>query len=90
MRIDLTQSINATPEAVWPWLTEPELMKEWMTGFVNSVATNEVEGVGATWKMSIQEGRRVSEYDGEITAYDPPNHIDLALAPQRQGAVEQA
>jgi carbon monoxide dehydrogenase subunit G len=36
---------------------------------------SEPRGVGSTFRMRIQEGRKAADYDGEVTAYDPPRHL---------------
>jgi carbon monoxide dehydrogenase subunit G len=67
--------VNCSPGHLWPFLHEPEKQKLWMKGLQANVATNDVKGVGHTFRMTIKEGRRTGDYDGEVTAYDEPRHL---------------
>jgi carbon monoxide dehydrogenase subunit G len=74
MRIAKTVEIACAPEQLWPFLDEPEKQKLWMKGLLES-EHNGPRGVGSTFRMKIQEGRKAAEYQGEVTAYDPPRHL---------------
>ena len=73
--------IAAPAESVWPWLTEEARIKQWMIGVQEDKPTSEgPPGVGSTFRMKIKEGGRVSEYDGEITAWSPPTHLGIRMS----------
>ena len=74
MRIAKTVEIACAPEQLWPFLDEPEKQKRWMKGLLANEQTGP-RGVGSTFRMTIQEGRKAAEYQGEVTAYDPPRHL---------------
>ena len=70
--------IDCTPEQLWPWLEEPDKQKQWMKGLLENVSTSqEPTRVGSTFRMTIQEGRRVAEYEGEVTNYDLHRHLGI-------------
>ena len=70
--------IDCTPEQLWPWLEEPDKQKQWMKGLLENVSTSEEPTrVGSTFRMTIQEGRRVAEYEGEVTNYDLHRHLGI-------------
>ena len=73
MRYTANNEIDCTPEQLWPWLAETERMKQWMKGLEEIVpdAPGPVRS-GATFRMRIREGRKVTEYGEELLAYEPP------------------
>jgi carbon monoxide dehydrogenase subunit G len=80
MRIERVTEIACTPERLWPFLHEPEKQKLWMKGLLENTPTGEGSGgPGSTFRMKIKEGGRVAEYDGEVTAIDPPRHLAVRI-----------
>ncbi len=78
MQTRYTVLIDSPPEQLWRWLEEPDRQKQWMKGLLENVSTSEgPTRVGSTFHLTIQEGRRVAEYDGEITNYDPYRHLGV-------------
>lgn len=76
-----SQEFAAPPSTIWPWLVEPERIRQWMDGVVDDRPTSEGPlGVGSTFEMDIKEGRRISTYQGEIKAYEPPRRLGLRMA----------
>lgn len=72
--------IECTPGQLWPWLEEPDRQKQWMKGLLDHVRTSEKPlGVGSTFRLTIQEGRRAAVYEGEITNYDPHRRLSVKL-----------
>ena len=70
--------IDCTPEQLWPWLEEPDKQKQWMKGLLENVSTSEEPTrVGSTFRMTIQEGRRVVEYEGEVTNFDRNRRLSI-------------
>jgi len=77
MRTEYTTTIACPPERLWTFLEEPELQKQWMKGLLANEPTSGHRTVGSTFRLKIQEGRRVAEYDGEVTARDQPRHLGI-------------
>ena len=67
--------IDASPEAVFDLLADNTRRGEWAEGMETFDYTSDFDPddpVGTTFTQRIREGGRVTEYHGEITAYDPP------------------
>ena len=80
METTYTVLIDCTPEQLWPWIEEPDKQKQWMKGLLENVDMSDgPTRVGSTFRMTIQEGRRVAEYTGEITNYDPHRRLGVRL-----------
>ncbi len=62
--------IAAAPEAVFPWLVEPERIARWVGGVVECRA---VEG-GGVHRVIEQAGRRI-EIDSQVTESRPPRRL---------------
>lgn len=76
MRVTFAQECDCTPERLWRCIEEPELQKQWMKGLLDNHLTSAgPRGVGSTFRMKIQEGRKAADYDGKVTAYDRPWHM---------------
>ena len=67
--------IAAAPEAVFPWLVEPERIARWIGGTVECRA---VEG-GGVHQVVEQAGRRI-EIDSQVTESRPPRHLVVQKA----------
>jgi uncharacterized protein YndB with AHSA1/START domain len=65
--IEVTEHIAAPPEAIWPYLTEPQLHARWMGTRVELDARP--GGVYSAW---MKEGLRSS---GEFVELDPPRRL---------------
>ncbi len=80
MKVLYSAEFDCSPEALWPWLTDPEKQKQWMKGVVsNETTSGDGSSVGSTFIMKIKEGRQVSDYEGTITRYDEPQHLAVSL-----------
>jgi hypothetical protein len=80
MRVEYRAEFRCTPEQLWPFLDEGDKQKLWMTTLVEIVTTSRVQrAVGTTFDMRVREGRRLSHYEGRISAYDAPRHLGVAL-----------
>ena len=67
--------IDASPDAVFELLADNTRRGEWAEGMETFDYTSDFDpddAVGTTFTQRIREGGRVTEYHGEITAYDPP------------------
>jgi len=82
MQIAVAIEIERPPSDVWPWLEEPEKQKQWMKGLVSNelVDGTQESAVGKKFVMKIKEGRKVYDYEGEITAFDKPKQMAITLA----------
>lgn len=63
-------TIAATPEAVFPWLVEPERIARWIGG---TVECRGIEG-GGVHQVVEQAGRRI-EIDSQVTESRPPRRL---------------
>lgn len=80
MKIVHAIDVACSPEALWPWLTEPDRLKQWMKGLeAIEPEGSDIARVGARARLRIREGRRVSVYDEVITAYDPPRALAVDI-----------
>lgn len=80
MHVTLVTRIEVPPEALWPWLVEPERQKQWMHGVVSNERTEgDGKSVGSRFRMQIKEGGRVSDYEGTVVAYDEPRRLGVEL-----------
>jgi carbon monoxide dehydrogenase subunit G len=78
MRIQRSTEIDCPPQKLWPFIEEPEQQKRWMRGVLENTLTSPPPArQGSTFRMKIKEGMRVAEFDGEITAHDPPRRLEV-------------
>jgi len=78
MFIEQSTQIDCKPDQLWPFLEEPELQKKWMKGLVANESTSEgPTRLGSRFRMRIKEGNRISDYDGEITAFNRPKELGV-------------
>jgi uncharacterized protein YndB with AHSA1/START domain len=68
------RTVPAPPEAVWPLVSDPELLPRWF-GFAERVEVLEGEGAGQLRRQHGHWGRKPSEVDQELTAFDPPKRL---------------
>ena len=67
--------IDASPQAVFDLVADNTRRGEWAEGMETFDYTSDFDpndAVGTSFTQRIREGGRVTEYHGEITAYDPP------------------
>jgi uncharacterized protein YndB with AHSA1/START domain len=75
-----TTEFAAPREAVWPYLEDPEKIKQWMIGVVEDRPTSAgPTRVGSTFEMDIKEGRKITTYQGEVTKYDRPRLMGVKM-----------
>lgn len=79
--------IGAAPETVFPWLTEPALLKRWIGGFVESIPQGDARlRVGARSTELIEENGRTTEMSSEILVLQHARKLEVALSsPQLSG-----
>ncbi len=62
--------VPVAPDQVWPLVDDPERMGGWLA-FAESMELLEGAGVGRRQRLHGRWGRRRTEVDQEITAYEP-------------------
>lgn len=80
MRYDATTAIARPAAAIFPLLTEPEGLKQWIGGLESSVPLTEGGlRLGARSRETLLEhGRRIA-MDSEVVELDPPRLIAVTL-----------
>lgn len=80
MNVSLTTAIAVAPAKLWPWIVEPERMKQWMRG-LESVEPLDGGGqrVGSRSRMVIREGGRAASYDVEVTEHTPERLLAIVI-----------
>ena len=74
--------INASPKVVFGLVSDIERMPEWRDNLTASEYVSGFdsrEAVGTAFRQRASAMGRDIEYDGEITAYDPPARIGLMV-----------
>jgi uncharacterized protein YndB with AHSA1/START domain len=66
--------VPATPERLWPLIDDPARMGEWFA-FADRMELVEGEGLGRRQRLHGHWGRKRSEIDQEIVAYDPGREL---------------
>jgi hypothetical protein len=80
MRIEYRMELRATAWQLWPFLDETEKQKLWLTTLVDIAGTSaHPRTVGSTFDLRVREGRRISQYEGRVNAYDPPRHLGVSF-----------
>ena len=71
MLVSMSVDIDAPPEAVWPYLVEPEKTKAWFTALKEFVWTSEPGGVGSTFNCFEEAAGRTYNIDFVTTEWEP-------------------
>jgi len=80
MQIKETAVFHCPIDVLFSHIEEPAKQKLWMKGLLSNESTSPGRsGVGSTFHMQIQEGRKVADYDGEVTAYEKPQRIEIII-----------
>ncbi len=78
MRLHLQQYLPAVPRAVWPWISEPELMSQWSEAPVEKIAAGDGDpgwSIGTLRRISIQMGRRTKSFEEVVEYSEPPARL---------------
>ena len=79
-RNEHTIEIARPPAAVFPYLTEPELLKQWVGGLTTFDAVDgENAHIGARSRQVMVIGGRKWELDGELTALEPDRLVQARM-----------
>ncbi len=82
MAITYVQHIDAPVETVFDFLDDDVKLKRWMEGLEDTIYLADYDRenpVGARFTQRIREGGRITEYDGEVTAYSRPHRLAVKL-----------
>ena len=63
--------VNRSPMEVFDFVRDQENAVQWLNGLLSSKPTNEIEGIGYTWKDVIEMFGRPVETEFELTGFDP-------------------
>src|SRR5688572_16311173 len=66
--------VDAAPEVLWPLVAEPDRLPEWFT-FAERVEVLAGEGAGQRRRMHGRWGKKRSEIDQTITAWEPSRRL---------------
>lgn len=73
--------IAATPEEVFPYLIRPELLKQWIDGFVESRKVTEGEtGLGTKSVDVFEERGRETLMETEIIGFEPARQLKVTIS----------
>jgi hypothetical protein len=80
MRVEYRAEFRCRAWQLWPFLDDAEKQKLWLTTLIELNSTSKLDrAVGSTFDFRVREGRRISHYEGRITAYDPPRHLGVLM-----------
>jgi uncharacterized protein YndB with AHSA1/START domain len=68
------RDLPAPPERVWPLVSDPDELPRWF-GFAERVEVLEGDGVGQKRRQHGHWGKKASEVDQELTAYEPERRL---------------
>jgi uncharacterized protein YndB with AHSA1/START domain len=74
MEVTAERRVEAAPDALWPLVADPERLPEWFT-FAERVEVLAGEGAGQRRRMHGRWGRKRSELDQTITAWEPQHRL---------------
>jgi uncharacterized protein YndB with AHSA1/START domain len=80
MRISYENVISVPPEAVFPWIADPEKAMTWQKDVKGGeILISKPEVIGTTFKEIIEDDGNQLEMDGTITKYVPNEVIGFHL-----------
>jgi hypothetical protein len=82
MPITRSIEINASIDRAFDCVDDNEKVKQWAKGVEQIIPQepwNPANPVGSKFKQLIREGGRLTEYHGEVVAYDKPRHLGVTL-----------
>jgi uncharacterized protein YndB with AHSA1/START domain len=68
------RTLSAPPERVWALVADPDALPRWF-GFADRVEVLEGEGAGQLRRQHGHWGKKQSEVDQELTAFDPERRL---------------
>jgi carbon monoxide dehydrogenase subunit G len=80
MHVEYRDEFRCSIEQLWALIDDVEKQRLWLTTLIDIKPTSELERtVGTTFDMRVREGRRISNYEGRINAYEPPRHLGVSF-----------
>jgi hypothetical protein len=83
-RVHVSADFNASAEQIWPWLSEGDKAKQWVSWLVEvRPVTSTKSGVGAkeVWVMRDENnGGQLMEIEGTCTEYERPTRLGVQLS----------
>lgn len=82
-RLRASVEIERSPEEIWPWITEPEQLTQWV-GWLAEVkpdSTSPAEGIGhrETWLVDDPRAKTQRLEPGTVTLWEPPDQVGIHL-----------
>ncbi len=81
MRMHLQITIKCPPDVLWPLIADPKHQRRWVNNLVfqelNCPGTPQP---GCCFRLGLQEDDQVVQYQGQLTAFDPPRRLSLTLS----------
>jgi uncharacterized protein YndB with AHSA1/START domain len=83
-RVHASAEFNASAEQIWPWLSEGDKAKQWVSWLVEvRPLTPAASGVGSkeVWVMhDANNGGQPMEIESACTEYEPPTRLSVRLS----------
>lgn len=75
-------TVRAPIDQVFGWLDETDRLKQWVSGLedVAFLKPGVPRGAGTRFLFRLRERGRMTAYEGEVTAYRPPNELAVRLS----------
>jgi uncharacterized protein YndB with AHSA1/START domain len=82
-RMRASIEIARPPDEIWPWVTEPDKLEQWV-GWLDEVvpdSTSPPEGIGhrETWVMNDPRMKQKLYVPGTITLWEPPKQMGVHI-----------
>jgi uncharacterized protein YndB with AHSA1/START domain len=82
-RMRASIEIARPPDEIWPWVTEPDKLEQWV-GWLDQVvpdSTSTPEGIGhrETWVMNDPRMKQKLSVPGTITLWEPPKQLGIHI-----------
>jgi uncharacterized protein YndB with AHSA1/START domain len=71
--------IDAPAERVFPYLAEPDLMREWVGGLLEFRPTDAGPALGSRAIQVVEIAGKKWEVESELTRYEPPRELEARL-----------
>jgi hypothetical protein len=86
VRIECKTEILRPPEAVFPWIADPEKAMKWQKNVKEGeITASKPEMVGTTFRELVEEGGRTLEMHGVITRFDENRTIGFHIESRIHG-----
>lgn len=82
MRFSHQLEIDAPVERVFALIDDDNATRRWMRGLEETVYPDGPEQehrTGTRFRQRIRKGSRIADYDGVVTVFEPPRHLELRI-----------